>query len=368
MRNDCFICLYTDDCLCFSLSDATIDTLIQELREDGFLLKDEGDVNAFLGVDINRDVASGKITMSQPGLIDQILVDLGLLPGPDETPSDLARSRTHRKFTPVTSILHQDPDGQERRETWNYRSVIGKMSFLAQMTRADIAFAVHQCARFSQDPKLIHEKAVKYIGRYLLATRSKGLILTPSERFSLDAYCDSDFAGRWHHNYAHLRDLHLSRTGYVTSFCGCPIFWKSKLQTEIALSSTEAETIALSQCLRELIPMRTILSELSENLDFELAPSKVESGCLETPKLPKQVPASTVYEDTAACIVLATSDDQYRARTKHISIKWWHFKDHVRRGLIKVEKVNTDFNWSDILTKPLSRTKFEGLRKMMMGW
>jgi hypothetical protein len=303
--------------------------------------------------------------MTQTGLIDQILQDLGLKPSAGSPPPPNA---PNKKFTPASQILHPDPDGQERRESWNYRSVIGKLSFLAQMTRPDIAMAVHMCARYSTHPKALHEAAVKHIGRYLLATSQRGIKLRPTDRFSLDAYVDSDFAGVWHRRFAHLRDSHLSRSGYVITFCGCPIYWKSKLQSEIALSTTEAELIALSQCLRELIPIRTILSELARHIDFELADTRIDTAHLETAKLPSKVPPSTVYEDNAGCVVLATADDQYRPRTKHISIKWMHFKDHVRSGAIRVEKVDTALNWADLLTKPLTRVKFEGLRFMLMGW
>jgi hypothetical protein len=355
IRDDCIIVLYTDDCLCFSPKDDVVPQLIEDLRRDGFLLKDEGAINDFLGVNIKRHDDS--IEMTQTGLIDQILSDLGL-----------DHENTTRKYTPATSVLHPESDGQERKEKWNYRSVIGKMSFLAQMTRCDIAFAVHQCARFSQAPKLIHEKAVKYIGRYLLHTRDKGIILKPSLKFSLDAYVDSDFAGTWHRRFAHLRDSALSRTGFIITFCGAPIYWKSKLQTEIALSTTEAEYHALSSCLRELIPMRAILKELSTQfVKFELADSTTTTRSFES-KHVKNLPASTVHEDNAGCVVLAQADDQYRPRTKHISIKMHHFRDHVRNGTVKVVKIDTNLNWADALTKPLARSKFEALRKMIMGW
>jgi hypothetical protein len=71
--------------------------------------------------------------------------------------------------------------------------------------------------------------------------------MKPNKNLSLDAYCDSDFAGVWHQEFAHLRDSCLSRTGLIIVLAGVLIHWSSKLQTEIALSSTEAEYIALSQ-------------------------------------------------------------------------------------------------------------------------
>jgi hypothetical protein len=112
--------------------------------------------------------------------------------------------------------------------------------------------AVHQCAGFCSAPRALHEIAVKRIVRYLLATRDKGMLLTPNMTFNLDMFVDADFAGRWHKEFSHLRDSVLSRTGYVVTFCGCPISWSSKLQTEIALLTTESEYIALSSATREL--------------------------------------------------------------------------------------------------------------------
>jgi hypothetical protein len=86
--------------------------------------------------------------------------------------------------------------------------------------------------------------------------------MKPNKNISLDAYCDSDFTGVWHKEFAHLRDSCLSRSGFIIVLAGVPIHWSSKLQTEIALSSTEAEYIALSQCCRALLPTRRTLNDI----------------------------------------------------------------------------------------------------------
>jgi hypothetical protein len=78
--------------------------------------------------------------------------------------------------------------------------------------------------------------------------------MKPNRNLSLDAYYDSDFAGVWHQEFAHLRYSCLSRTGFIILLAGVPIHWSSKMQTEIALSSTEAKYISLSQCCRALLP------------------------------------------------------------------------------------------------------------------
>lgn len=122
--------------------------------------------------------------------------------------------------------------------------------------RPDITFAIHQCARFSSNPTALHELAVKCIGHYLLATKTKGLILHPTNDFKLSMFVDADFTGMWHHEYSELCKCSLSCTGHIILYCSCPIHWASKLQSEIVLSTTESEYIALSMATHELIPLR----------------------------------------------------------------------------------------------------------------
>ena len=357
LRNNCMVVVYTDDCIVFSEKESTATELMADLKSDGFLLKDEGDAKDFLGVQIEKKTVNGKttITMTQPAIIESILEDLGLT----DTPKV--------KSTPAQEILHADPEGAGRKEyqQWNYRSVIGKLNYLAMNTRPDISFAVHQCAKYCNNPKMIHEKAVKYIGRYLAGTKDhdgvgRGIILTPEANGKLDAYVDSDFAGRWHQDYAQLRDSVLSRTGYVITYCNCPVTWSSKLQTEITLSTTEAEYVALSTMMRTLLPMRTMLKEIIKHtvINLQLAETNAQMTSMHT---------SEVHEDNAGCIVLANSDE-YRPRTKHLAIKWHHFKDQVRNGFVKVTKIDTKDNWADIFTKATDKQTFLHLRKLMMGW
>ena len=103
----------------------------------------------------------------------------------------------------------------------------------------------------------------KRIGRYLLGTKDKGIHFTPDPNRGLECFVDADFAGSWNANDAQNPENVLSRTGFVIMYAGCPIHWMSKLQTEIALSTTEAEYIALSQALRDVIPMMALLAEIT---------------------------------------------------------------------------------------------------------
>ena len=159
----------------------------------------------------------------------------------------------------------------------------------------------------------------------------------------MDMFVDADFAGRWHKEYAELRDSVLSRTGFVITFCGCPVTWSSKLQTEIALSTTESEYIALSTATRDILPLRRVLQDIA-TYNFISFPSANSFNSSTT----SNMQPSKVFEDNAACIVLATSESNFKPRTKHISLKYHHFHDQIKAGHLHILKVGTDDNWADI--------------------
>ena len=136
-------------------------------------------------------------------------------------------------------------------------------NYLSGTTKPDIIFAVHQCAKYSIDSKKFHEEAVKRIGRYLKKTKYKGLVFTPDGSNGIECYSDADLAGSWCRDDANQVGSVFSRTGYIIKLANCPIVWVSKMQTEIALSTTEAEYISLIQSIRYLIPLRHVMLEVS---------------------------------------------------------------------------------------------------------
>ncbi|MGH7954625.1 MAG: reverse transcriptase domain-containing protein, partial [Gloeomargaritales cyanobacterium] len=207
------ICLiYIDDCLFFARTDAAIDEMIQDLKQE-FELVVEQDVNAYLGIELKR--SGNKIELTQPFLIQRILEATGM-------------QDSNAKATPATlNPLHKDENGQDRVDNWHYASIIGMLMFLQANTRPDISYAVNQCARFSHFAKGSHEEGVKRICRYLKGTADKGIILEPSGDFRLDCYVDADFAGLWGQEDKRHPISVRSRTGYVFIFGGCPILWVS---------------------------------------------------------------------------------------------------------------------------------------------
>jgi hypothetical protein len=370
IRDNCIILVYTDDCIILGQTDQTITDLRNTITDvDGLLHRSEGTLGDFLGVRMSvHTTAAGDrhLYMTQTGLIDTILTDVGLISSDTDPPRQ--KSPPSTKSVPAVATLRSDPDGPPYDASWSYRSIIGKLNFLAQNTRPDIAFAVHQCARFVSKPTKTHQDAVKHICRYLLGTRDKGIVLRPNNDHCVTAYVDADFAGLWHKDFAHTRECALSRTGFIICYANCPILWTSKLQTEVALSTCEAEYIALSTCARSLIPMRTLLTEISRFQPPAQHPTLTRVGTNDKPHMLCKQHRTKVFEDNAGALEIANQDSQYRPRTKHISIKWHRFRDHVRSGEMIVEKVDTTLQWADFLTKPLTREPFERLRSLVMGW
>ena len=301
-------------------------------------------MSSYLGVEITQLPHNEGFTLTQPFLIDRIIRALNF---------DPATTKSPRGNTPVSyPLLSKDTDGLPRKADWKYRSVIGMLGYLQGTTRPDISMAVHQCARFNNDPKLSHERAVKRIVKYLLDTKDKGLTFKPNLSHGLECFVDADFAGGWKDGDQDSPESVLSRSGFVIMFAGCPITWSSKLQTEIALSTTESEYIALSSAMREVIPFLNLMQE-TDNL-FGLQSVKPIFRC-------------TVWEDNESTIKVAKSP-KFTPRTKHIAIKYHHFRRFVDDGTIVIRSIDTKEQIADMLTKPLSERDFVYLRGKLIGW
>jgi len=338
---------YVDDCIIIGNSMEKINAFVKTMQKgpENFILTDEGEIDKYLGIEITQ-LDGKRFQMAQPFLIDRIVSFLGLT----DNEFDVA---TNKRATPVGKpLLHKDLEGKPRKKTWNYRTAVGMYSYLQGNTRPDISMAVHQTARFCNNPMLAHEKAITRLGRYLLHTRDKGIIYSPDETKGLECYVDADFAGGWTQADASDAENVMSRTGFVIMYANCPIYWKSSLQTEIALSTAEAEYIALSQALREVIPLMTLMEEIHEI--FPLHISKPNFVC-------------KVHEDNQSCIKMA-STDKFTPRTKHIALKFHHFRSHVKSGRIAIQYVRSEEQKADILTKPLPDDLFFPLRYMLCGW
>jgi hypothetical protein len=174
---------------------------------------------------------------------------------------------------------------------------------------------------------------------------------------TLDCYVDADFAGLW--NYEDDQDLLCvrSRSGYVMTLGNCPIHWTSKLQTEIALSTTEAEYISLAPALCEFIPLRHAYENLLTAFDLT-------KTCSITVK-------STIFEDNNGAISTAGTQ-KMTSHTKHIAVKY-HFVKSLfgassSNTTFDLQKIDTQEQKADVFTKGLGAEAFLRIRKLLCNY
>jgi hypothetical protein len=141
-----------------------------------------------------------------------------------------------------------------------------------------------------------------------------------------------------------------SQNGWIIFYAGCPVSWASKLQSQIALSTTKAEYIAMSQALRDLIPIINLQQEMREQ-NFKVV-------CIEPYVYCK------VFEDNAGALEFARLP-KLRPRNKHINVCYQHFREHMQKGLIKIFPINTKGQIADALTKALAQNDFQRHRRHM---
>jgi len=361
MKHNMICLVYVDDTILAGPDKNAIDREIKSLGDfesagndydHSFYLRDEGAVGDFLGIRIKK-TSSRSFQLTQLGLINKVLKAADM--------EDCNTVSTPASTTP----LSKDADGDPFTASWDYATIMGMLMYLAGNTRPDIAFAVHQCARFTHCPKASHGVAVKRILRYLKGTKEQGIIFEPSQELQLDCYVDADFGGLWGVEDAQEPISVKSRTGYLIMFMNCPLLWVSKLQTQIALSTMEAEYIALSHSMREVIALREILKELQ---------ATVFNKSIKTPKFrthaktfEASIPTSKVHEDNQACLKFATMP-KLSPRTKHIALPYHFFRSKVKELEIDIVPIGTNNQLADQFTKGLVPAKFVTARKALMKW
>ena len=341
------ICLvYVDDTLFYSPKKEWIDEAIEKLKAHKMELEVEDSVAGFLGVHIERNTDEGTIKLTQKGLITRIIETLDI--------SHLPRVFTPAKGEPLT----KDEEGDPAQQHYNYASVIGMLQYLSGHSRPDITYAVSSLARFAHCPKKSHENAMEILGRYLKGTANEGLILKPKGELETDVYVDSDFAGLWPYEDKQDSTCVKSRAGYVICLSNCPVIWISKLQQEVSLSTMEAEYVALSMCMKSVIPYLRILTSITKGIGISIGD--------------KATFHTTVWEDNVGALTLANMEPgRITPRSKHYALKYHWFRQFTQKGSperVEVKKIDTNEQRADILTKIQTKVKFEMNRKQLCGW
>nr|GEW14112.1 retrovirus-related Pol polyprotein from transposon TNT 1-94 [Tanacetum cinerariifolium] len=225
------------------------------------------------------------------------------------------------------SKLDEDKEGKAI-DPSHYRGMIGTLLYLIA-SRPDLLFAICMCARYQARPTEKHVYAVKRIFRYLYGTVHRGLWYLKDSSVALTAFVDADHAG--------CQDTRHSTAGSVQFLGERLISWSSKRQKSAAISSTEAEYIALSGCCAQILWMQSQLS------DYGLGFNKIPMYC-----------------DNKSAIALCCNNVQH-SRSKHIDIRYHFIKEKVENGVIELYFINTEYQLVDLFTKALGRDIIEFL-------
>lgn len=320
--------LHVDDMEFFCSTDAAVPEFIKLLGDRNIELVHVGPLTYMLGVKFTFDYRLQTVGIDQHGYIDVLLTRFGMndaKPAPSPFPSGVKLTKDDCPRT--------DKEISEMKN-YPYHALIGSLLYLTVWSRPDLAYHVNALAQFSSNPGKRHWELGKHVLRFLKHSRDFTLILkTDPKGPLLTGYADADWGSS---------EGRRSTTGYAFTLGSGAVTWQSKKQPTVALSSAEAEYMALSAATQEALWLRSLLSELG-------FPQRKQT---------------TIYSDNLGAISL-TEDSVLHQRVKHIDIRHHFIRDHVTNGSVKAEYLRTEDQPADALTKALPKASHSRLSSML---
>jgi hypothetical protein len=298
---------------------------------DKYQITDLGELKWILGMRVTRDRANRVIYLDQELYIHKLLERFRM-------------DRCKPAPTPevVGDALNTYPssdDGSQVMTGIPYREIVGGLLYAAMCTRPDIAHAVHQLSKHCAAPMAEHWTAAKRVLRYLAGTAIYKLAFGAQKEnhlpLAFSAHSDADFAND--------KKTRKSISGILVRMNGDLITWQCKQQTVVALSTCEAEYLAIGRAVQELL----FLQNLSRDLQIEFKPGSI------------------VYTDSQAAETISKAD-ALQGRSKHIDIKYHFVRHHLVQGTISVQWVADPEQEADVMTKATNELKFTKMIKRLM--
>ncbi|GJS62213.1 retrotransposon protein, putative, ty1-copia subclass [Tanacetum coccineum] len=309
-----YLLLYVDDMLIACKSKAEIGSTKSLLKKE-FNMEELEEAKKILRMEIVRDQSLKILRVSQSGYVSKILNNFRI----DNRKSVKMPLGGHFKLS-LKDCPVRDCD-VERMSKVSYANTVGSLMYLMVCTRPAIAYAISVVSRYLANPGKNHWEAVKWILKYLRGTANVDLVYGTDRgnHVNITGFVDSDYT------------KNPDKGRYITSYAflvhGCVVSWKAMLQHVMALSTTEAEYMALTEAVKEVIWLRGLLEELGVELNT------VEVNC-----------------DNQGAFHLSRNH-VFHERTKHINVRYHFIREVLETKTVKVLKVGTEHNATDALTK-----------------
>lgn len=312
------IAIYVDDGIILSRDEQEIDKTMDLLRRSFEMTST--DLNTFLGFQIERS-SDGAISIHQESYVRNMLKRYKM----EDCKS------VNNPCGAEISLLEERP----LQEEIPFREAIGSLMYAAVNTRIDIAYAVGKVSRKVSQPTENDWKAVKRIFRYLKGKEKLGITYSYTRNEGMIAYCDADFAG----------DVITAKstTGMAILYGGGPICWKSKRQSLVSTSTTEAELVSMSYTIDEVSWIRNLALELN---------------------IVNQEPIPILCDNQST--VRIVENERSIHRTRHMRVKAAAIREIMDNGIIQVSHVKAEKQAADMLTKATTAPMFIKNRNLFM--
>lgn len=304
------IALYVDDFFIFS-NDYKEVNYLKKVLGSNFKIKDLGNIRQCLGMRINYN--GNSVTLDQENYIDQLLNKFNMVD-------------CHTSDTPMECKLNLNECSQCDNSI-PYQQLIGSLMYLSVLSRPDISYSVSYLSQFNNCHTKEHWQHAKRILKYLKKTKSYALKYDSKQSFDILGYVDAD----WGSDIISRR----SYTGFIFKLSGAAISWQSRKQRVVALSSTEAEYMGISECCKEAVYLRNLQCEITDRLY-----------------------TIVVYNDNQSAQKLL-HNPVFHNRSKHIDIRYHFCKEIIAQKFVDVQYLCTANMPADLLTKSLTSIKHQ---------
>lgn len=317
-----YVLIYVDDMAIVAKSTQTMNK-VKSMLTSQFKTQDLGEIKHYLGIEVTRD-CDDIFHLNQSQYIRKIVNEFGLS---SAKASDVP---IHVSYGKASS----NSDDSLILSNAQYQKLLGCLLYVSVNTRPDIAASISILAQKVSQPRQEDWNELKRVLKYLKGTADLKLAL------GYKNYSGEFLLGYSDANWAEDKTNRKSNSGHVFLINGAAVCWSARKQSLVALSTCEAEFVALSEACRAASWIRKLLIDMKESM----------------------TKPTTILEDNQSCLNLVEQEERLSDRSKHIDTRFHFVKDYIKSGLVACKYCPTEKMLADVLTKPIAAAKFKQFR------